>query len=325
MERKNDQSSLKFISVLFSLVIAIVSWIYVVYNYDPMTKVTYSDVPITFVGEDFLADKGFAVASASVDTITVVLNQRRVDSTKIDADNITVSADVSDAVEGKNGISLDIIGPEGTQVVESDVKAISVDVEKTERVEVDIEVDYMDETDVNSEPIAYNLTSTKATVIGAASAISRVDKAVARIGYSDTAEGVGVYTRSLSAVNDVGDVIPHMVIYPGSVNFSAENGTLKPVLLKLNVADNSNDNYDRTVTAPQMITIKGPSDVVEGIESVYSKEVDVTYIYEDADVDLEYELPEGVYIANDYAGTKAHVQVTEKKTDKKTQKQSDDD
>lgn len=322
MERNNQDSHLKFLSVLIAVIISFVAWVYVVYNYDPMTKVTYNDVPISFSGEDALADKGYAVARTSAESLYVVLNQKRVDSSKLDAGNITVVADVSEAVEGKNGISLSILSPEGTQVVDSEIRSISVDVEKAERIEVGIEVDYPDNSDINTEPIATNMTSSTATVIGANSSIGSVSRAVAYVGYSDTAEGIGVYTRDLYAVDKNGAIIPHMVIYPGSVNFTADLGYLKKVSLNLNTVDNSDDNYERTVSASDSIVIKGPAEIIEGIDSIDTEELDVTYIYEATDIDLRYNLPEGVYIANSSKGLKAHVTLAEKKTEDK--EKSDD-
>ncbi len=312
MERNNPDKHLKVLSVLVATIIAIVGWVYVVYNYDPMTRVTYTDVPISFVGEDVLADKGYAVAKTSADSIYVVLNQKRIDSTKINADNITVVADVSEAVEGKNGISLSIMGPEGTQLVESEVRSISVDVEKADRVEVGIEVVYMDESEINTEPIATNLTSNTATVIGAESSISKVDKAVAYVGYSDTAEGIGVFTRDLTAVDANRKNIPHMVIYPGSVNFTAEQGYLKSVRLNMNVVDESDDNYERKFSAPDTITIKGSAEAIATLTSIDTEEINITGFYEDADIDIRCIMPEGIYPAYIVKNLKLHVTVKEK-------------
>ena len=316
MERNKETNHLKAFSVLIAILISVVSWVYVVYNYDPMTIVTYSNVPISFVGEDVLADKGYAVSETSTDSIYVELSQRRIDSVNIDADDIKVVADVSEAVEGKNGIGLSIMGPDGTQIVDSEVRTVSVDVEPAERKEVRIDVEYLDTSDATVEPVITNLTSTKATVIGAESTIKSVSKAVATIGYSDTASGRGVYTRALTAVDNDGDLLPHMVIYPGTVNFTAEHGMVKPVILNIKVTDESNDNYQRTVDGPEMITIKGTAEAIENITSIDTEEINVSYLYEDTDIDLSYVLPEGVYIANDSKDQTAHITVTETKSRK---------
>lgn len=325
MERNNPDKHLKIASMMFALIISIVAWVYVVYNYAPMTRVTYAEVPITFIGEDTLTDKGYALSEASNETISVTLNQKRVESTKIDSSDISVVADVSEAVEGKNGISLSISGPEGTQVVDSELKNIAVNVEKAERVEVGIEVCYLDDSEATAEPIVSNLTSTTATVIGAESMISKVDKAVAFIGYSETTAGEAVYTRNLKAVDSSGEELPHMVLYPGKVNFTAEQGLLKTVTLELKTVDNSDDNYERKASAPKTITIKGALENIASLNTIETVEKDITYIYTDSEFDLEYVLPEGVYLANDSQGLKMKVTVTKKAEEEEKDTESTED
>ena len=131
----------KFLNIIIAIVVAIGGWIYVVYNNDPMTEVRYKDIPISFVGEHDLANRGLGISQISTETIDVTLNQKRIETSQITADDITVIADVSDAAEGENGISLQISGPSGTQVAEAERRAISVDVEESDTVEKQIFVE----------------------------------------------------------------------------------------------------------------------------------------------------------------------------------------
>ena len=128
----------KFLNIIIAIVVAIGGWIYVVYNNDPMTEVRYKDIPISFVGEHDLANRGLGISQISTETIDVTLKQKRIETSQITADDITVIADVSDAAEGENGISLQISGPSGTQVAEAERRAISVDVEESDTVEKQI-------------------------------------------------------------------------------------------------------------------------------------------------------------------------------------------
>ena len=114
----------KIINIIVSILVAVGAWTYVVYNNDPNTEVTYKDIPISFVGEDNLANNGLGVSQVSADTIDVTLRQKRIDTNNISAADISVIADVSDAAEGENGISLQIRGPEGTQVAEAEKMGI---------------------------------------------------------------------------------------------------------------------------------------------------------------------------------------------------------
>ena len=80
-------------------------------------------------------------------------------------------------------------------------------------------------------------------------------------------------------------------------------------------AVNPDDNFNRTWTAPHEITIKGSQDAVEKIQQISTQEIDLTYVYDSIEMDLEYELPDGIFLANDSLGKTIKVRVTEKKTE----------
>ncbi len=318
-----SESGRRIFNIIVAVVVAIGGWIYVVYNNDPMTEVRYKDVPVSFFGEDELANRGLGVAQTSTEVIDVTLRQKRIDTNQISADDITVIADVSDAVEGENGISLQISGPSGTQVAEAERRAIAVDVEESDTIEKEIFVEYRDDPE-GLEPVTSNMTSTKATVMGAKSEIERVDRVVARISHSDTNNRVWNFTTGLNAIDEDGDEIGHLVIYPDEINFKAYTGVTKTV--KLNVVteekkenaasseetdeEEEGDGYTRTYTAPDTIVIKGAEDVISDIDEVSTELIDINSMYEDQEVELTYDLPEGVHIAYESEGLVMKVKVT---------------
>lgn len=317
-----SENGRKIINIIIAVLVAIGGWIYVVYNNDPMTEVRYKDIPVSFVGEHDLANKGLGISQVSTETIDVTLRQKRIETSQITADDITVIADVSDAVEGENGISLQISGPSGTQVAESEKRAISVEIEESDSVEKTIYVDYKDDNE-DIEPVTSNMTSTKATVMGAKSEVERVDRVVALISHSDTNNRVWNFTTGLSALDKDGDEIEHLVIYPDELNFRAYTGFTKTV--KLNVVtdeetestsqDSEDDGYTRTYSAPDTIVIKGSEDVIANVNAISTEQINISDMYEDQEVELTYDLPEGVHLAYESEGLVMKVKVTRKETD----------
>ncbi len=317
-----SENGRKIINIIIAVLVAIGGWIYVVYNNDPMTEVRYKDIPVSFVGEHDLANKGLGISQVSTETIDVTLRQKRIETSQITADDITVIADVSDAVEGENGISLQISGPSGTQVAESEKRAISVEIEESDSVEKTIYVDYKDDNE-DIEPVTSNMTSTKATVMGAKSEVERVDRVVALISHSDTNNRVWNFTTGLSALDKDGDEIEHLVIYPDELNFRAYTGFTKTV--KLNVVtdeetestgqDSEDDGYTRTYSAPDTIVIKGSEDVIANVDAISTEQINISDMYEDQEVELTYDLPEGVHLAYESEGLVMKVKVARKETD----------
>ena len=132
----------RIINIIISLLAAVIAWTFVVYNDDPMTEVTYKDVPVIFEGEATLVNRGLGVSQVSAETIDVKLRQMRIHTGDISSNSISVIADVSEAVEGENGISLKISGPENTQVLDASKRSISVIAEPASSVEKDIVIEY---------------------------------------------------------------------------------------------------------------------------------------------------------------------------------------
>ncbi len=303
----------KIINIIIAVLVSLGAWIFVVYNNDPMTEVKYKEIPITFKGEDALANKGLGVSQVSTEMIDVTLRQRRIDTNDISSDNITVIADVSDAEEGENGISLKISGPEGTQVAEAERRSISVEVEESDSVQKAIDVDYSEKL-AGYEPVTAEITSNKATAIGAKSEIARVDRIAALIGFEETTDRLKNFTVALSALDEDGSVIEHVVIYPGEVNFYAYTGMTKEVPLKVVLSDSNrkDDGYIRTYTAPESVTIKGAENLIEDVTEIKTVPVDISGTYQDEEITLECDMPDGVYLSSDTTTLIMKVKVTEK-------------
>ncbi|MBQ6456259.1 MAG: hypothetical protein IJJ31_03945 [Mogibacterium sp.] len=316
-----SESGRRIINIIFSLLAAIIAWTFVVYNDDPMTEVTYRDIPIVFEGETALINRDLGVADISTDTVDVKLRQMRVRTNDISAENIRVVADVSNAVEGENGISLNISGPENTQVVDASTRSISVEVEEASSVEKKIVIEYEgDHSGV--EPVVTSVTSETATVLGAKSEIDRVYKIAALLDTSQTSDKSKNITASLEAIDRNGDALEHVIIYPSEVNFYAYTGITKEVKLKI-VTDDPDDNYVRTWYAPEKIVIKGAADLVQNIDSVSTEEIELSEMYENTDVELEYDLPEGIYLANGSEGKIIKIRVTEKEPEEEESESGD--
>ena len=306
----------KILNIMLSLIIAIVAWTFVVYNDDPMTEVTYRNIPIVFEGETALTNNDLGVSEVSASTVDVTLRQMRVRTNDISADDIRVVADVHEAVEGENGISLSINGPENTQVVDASTRSIAVNVEHADSVEKDILITYSEENE-GYELVTYSHTSERATAIGAKSEISRVASIAALLDIDETSEKPKNYTKSLVALDSDGAVIDHIVIYPGEINFNAYTGVLKTVKLIVDAAV-PDDDFQRTWTAPDTIVIKGSAASVQNINKINTVQIDMNYLYEDTEYDLEYALPDGIFIANESKGKKINIKV-ERKPEEETE------
>ncbi|RAP43939.1 MAG: hypothetical protein BZ136_09215 [Methanosphaera sp. rholeuAM74] len=284
---------------IISLVIAIAAWIFVVYNYDPMTTVRYKDIPIEFDGESTLAGRGYAVSEASRDKISVSLRQRRVNTNRISADDIFVIADVSNAVIGENAINLKINGPDGTSVVDSEVKSVTVEIEDADSKDLPILVEYSDADNDEAEPVTTDMTALTTRIVAAESVIDKVVKVSAKLSNNDVSTKSRSFTTFLTALDSEGEAVPHVQMYPSSVTYRATEGSVKEVRLSVDAVSKGDSSYKRTYSAPETVIVKGPPDLIKNLIQIRTQKINLNSYYEDTEIDVPYILPEGVVLANE--------------------------
>ena len=311
---------------IFNMVIAILvsvgAWVFVVYNYKPMTEVRYTSVPVTYSGETALSDRGLAVNQTSDETVSVVLSQRRVDARNISSEDILITADVSGCSAGDNNVSLTITGPGNTSVVSSSVDSIAVSVGRTKTETMEIDVRYSEDVGSNEEPIALDMSRAVAEVSGTSDTMSRISTIAAVLDYDEVGEDIKSFTARLRALDEDGETLQHVVIEPSEISLDACRGYTKTVSLSVPVINTNDENYERRYTAPSTVVIKGAEETIGSIRSIRAEEIDAGYYYEDAEIPINYVLPDGVYLAKASAGQTLKLTVTkrEKKSD-----DSDDD
>ncbi|MBR4090250.1 MAG: hypothetical protein IKK28_05145 [Mogibacterium sp.] len=313
----------KVINIILSLLVAMGAWFFVVYNYDPMTSVRYSGVPITYTGLDTLANRGYAVAEANYKNVEVTLQQRRIDTANISSEDISVTADVSGLATGENTVALRVAGPEGAQVRDVSVKNVTVDIASAASVEVPISVEYSGEPEENAVPLVENMSVEMATVIATEEKLSEIDRVAAVIDPEDLDEQFKAMTLEIAALDKEGNRVLNVVIYPETVSFRAAAGYTKEVRLVVPVKDESDDSYERTYTAPETVVIKGKKSTIDAYTGITANEIDISYYYEDSEIPIEFELPEGVSIADGQENLLLSLKAAKKEKKEKEEKKEE--
>ena len=294
-----SDSGRKMFNIILALLVATGAWFFVVYNYDPMTSERYSGVPITYTGLDTLANRGYAVSEANYKNVEVTLQQRRIDTANISSEDISVTADVSGLSTGENTVSLRVDGPEGTQVMDSSVKNVPFEIVSATAVEFPISIEYSEKPDDDAVPLVENMSVNTATVIASDEKLSEIDRVAAVIDPETIDEQYRAMTLEVAALDREGNKVINVVIYPETVSFRAAAGSTKEVRLVVPVKDESDDSYERTYTVPETIVIKGKKSTINTFTGITANEIDLANYFEDAEIPIEFDLPEGVTIDED--------------------------
>jgi len=302
----------KVLNIILALAVSLAAWVFVVYNYDPMIKEKYTGIPIKYTGLDNLAGRGYAVTETKSERVDVVLEQKRIDTGSITADDISITADVSNLASGLNTVYLQANGPDGTTVREVSLRTVTINIESADSEDMEIAIEYPDTAEQSAEPIVEDMNYTTATVVATEDRLANVDRVAAVIDPNDLGEKMKPLTVELAALDKEGNKVLNVVVYPEAVSFKAAAGYIKTVKLYTQVVDDSNDNYERTYTAPDTIMIKGSRDIINRTGSITANEIDVSGYYEDTEIPLTFDLPEGIYLAKGYEEQMLKLKVTEK-------------
>lgn len=292
---KNRKFSVNKLNIVIAIVIAFVAWVYVVYNYTPMKEVTYSDVNITFVGEDTLSVMGLGIEESSINKIDVKLDIHRKDFNTISNEDIEVVADVSEAVEGENGISLEVFPPENCKLISQSASATTVKVSYTDTKYVDLIATYSNAVEDNLEPIISAMSNTSVSIIGAKKNVEKVKYAAIQFKTEELGDGEKHFVVTPVAVDSRGNKVPHIVVVPNEISLRARAGETKTVPLELKINNDSHEEIN--YTSPNKVTIKGTAAALKPINKIEAT-ADITGAGKGTAITINYQLPDGIDIAN---------------------------
>ena len=98
---------------IISLILAILLWVYVMGEVNPDTKEKISDIEVTFVNTETLADEGLAVVHEQDLRVSAIVKGKRSVINEMKKTGLTATVDVADASEGKNRGKVELELPSG--------------------------------------------------------------------------------------------------------------------------------------------------------------------------------------------------------------------
>ena len=285
--------------IIISLVVAIALWVYVVGEMDPQIKKTFRSVPIKYVNEQALAEKGMAVSSLGKDQMSVTLSGKRSLFTRMDSEDLSAEVDLSNAAVGTNELSVELNVPSGLESTHQSVSKVVVKVERRISQKKQIRVSYLGNYASGEEPTTLSISPSSVTVSGAKSLVRKVSYIRATVQKSRLSGKAASVTASLMPVDSSGYEVKDVVLSQKTVHIRTALYKTKSVKLNVSVKDSSYDSGNRTYDAPDRVTIKGPQSKLADIDEIKSKPIDISDIHKDTTVKIEPILPDGVELASD--------------------------
>ena len=267
MKLLSNKTAAKIVSVL----IAVLTWMYVVSVENPTTEISFRDVPVTVLNESKLSDYGLKLIDSGQKDINVRVEGRRSDVALMTANDITATIDVSDIkISGKYMLDIKIdTNAEGVNLKRSDVQKTEVYVDAVRSINqnVNVKTNGLPKNGYVIGETAVSMESVEIT--GPSSIINKIASASVEV----NVEGVDAKITRLCPIKLYelsGDEIDTKYL-----SLSSEDITVNLDILKehsLDIIPVYSENYDlsqyEVVVTPQSVTAVTEKGYTGGINTV---------------------------------------------------------
>lgn len=288
IERLHKNTKIKIISLLS----AIVLWMYVMAVVDPEDTKLYENIPITITNLNEIKDLGLVVDPDDNLVTSVYIKGKLSDLQKISANNIDVYGTVSNPIEGQNQLYLRAsVNDKVTTEFKSDTIVINLEksIEEEKNITVNITGVYKDNVD------KVDLDKTKVVVSGPRSSVDSVKYVQATFDANKESVDTKSTELELKALDSEMNEVDHVTLEFNKVTAKVSYFQQKQV--KINPIFSSNEsnlvqNQDFTII-PSEINIKGKSDVINNIDSINTKIINVDELGTNNKI-VDLDIPDGI-------------------------------
>ena len=288
IERLHKNTKIKIISLLS----AIVLWMYVMAVVDHEDTKLYENIPITITNLNEIKDLGLVVDPDDNLVTSVYIKGKLSDLQKISANNIDVYGTVSNPIEGQNQLYLRAsVNDKVTTEFKSDTIVINLEksIEEEKNITVNITGVYKDNVD------KVDLDKTKVVVSGPRSSVDSVKYVQATFDANKESVDTKSTELELKALDSEMNEVDHVTLEFNKVTAKVSYFQQKQV--KINPIFSSNESnlvQDQDFTIiPSEINIKGKSDVINNIDSINTKIINVDELGTNNKI-VDLDIPDGI-------------------------------
>lgn len=296
-------------SIILSVVIAFGLWLYVITVENPEQENTYTNLPVTISGEGFLTDRGLMITGGTDSKVNIRVSGSRSDLNKLNASDITLTADVSNISQaGTHQVTYSVRYPgdiaSGALQTQSRLPdSITLTVEKKITKNLDIEILYTGTTpDANDYMVGKEeaeLDNQTITVSGPESIMDQITKAIITVDLTDKTQSFSeVYRPTLC--NDAGEPVElngMVEASVGEVTLTLPIWRYKEVELRLNIISGGGATEENSSIniQPRTIRVSGNETVLENMEDfIVLGTLNLGELESDTNIPFDIYLPEGV-------------------------------
>ena len=296
----------KLVLFLFSLLVSLGMWLYVVNYISPESEAMFYNIPVVFEGETVLnTERNLMITDISTTTVNMKISGNRSDLNKVNSNNIVVKVDLSKVYDPGESIlqySYSFPGdvPQGALSVESKFPSgitVTTDLRLTKEVPVKVVYSGSAPEGFISDTENAVLDRSYVNVTGPSAVVELIDHARIDVDLSAQSETISdhfVYTlcdkdgRPVDAeqiVTDVGEIYLNLTIH----RFQEAK-----LLLNVTYGGGANESNTHIKLSSETIRVSGSEKLLDGLKELVIGSVDLSTIETDTVLTFPIVLPEGV-------------------------------
>ena len=298
---------------VYSVLIAILLWAFVVYNQNPESSKVISGIKVSYTNAAELEKQGLVILKSEREpTLDITVKGRRLSIGKVDGSNVTAAVTVPELRAGTFDVSVDASLPiSDVSIIDKKPYTMKVVVENLKTVQIPVETKYSGSPKDAATSVQTTVSPDVITVSGPESVVGRVQSAVVTLDANELSDGANLVEKfkliakdgsdltddvNLRTNTDVVSVVPSVyhtkdvaveVQYTGTMpeGYSIKSHSISPATVSLGSKDMEINNVSSVRTEPVDLSqltankkVRAKLVVPEGLVNIYSlTEVEITF------------------------------------------------
>ncbi len=285
---------------IYSILIAIFLWVFVVYNQNPESTKLISGVQISYSNASTLENAGLVILKSDRSpTVDVSAKGRRLSLGKLDSSNISATVTVPEIRTGVYDVNVDVRLPiNDVSIVDKNPYTIKVTVENMKKINVPVEIKYTGNAKDAHSAVQASVSPQTISVWGPESVINTVLGAQVELNIAEVSDGVAKTAPYRLIATDGSDITNNV-----NINTNTDYVTLTPsvyqttdIPIQARYYGTPADGYTISdiEVLPARIKLAATDGSPVDTEVIYTEAIDVSGISEDTKISAKLVIPENL-------------------------------
>lgn len=307
---------------IYSVLIAILLWAFVVYNQNPESTKVISGIKVSYTNAAELEKQGLVILKSEREpTLDITVKGRRLSIGKVDGSNVAASVTVPEIRAGEFEVTIDASLPiSDVSIIDKKPYIMKVVVENLKTVQVPVEIKYSGSPKDAATSVQTTVSPDVISVSGPESVVSRVQSAVVTLDVNELSDGANLVEKYKLIAKDGSDLTDDVNLQMNTDVVSVVPSVYhtKDVAVEVQYAGSLPEGYSikSHAVSPATVSLGSKGLEIDNVSSVKTEPVDLSQLTEGKKVRAKLAIPEG--FVNIYALTEVEITFEIERTETRT-------